>query len=288
VIIAVMNNKGGTGKTTTAVNLGAAFAELGHRVLVVDLDPQASASIYLGATSGTLLPSVSNVLFDGMSIKSAIRTSSTPNLHLLTADPELYNTDLILSDLPGRESHLKAALEAVEADYDFIICDCPPSFSMVSVNALVAADAYIVPVTPDYLALGDVNSMMGVVEEIRKNMGSAAELLGIVLTMTPTGSTVFRSKTRIARNNIRDLRKNYGENVFSTEIRTDTKLAEAPAYGTTIFGTAPSSRGAKEYKALAEELIQRCGILKLKAESRRIARLQKHEYDAATQQNVEL
>lgn len=277
MIIAVINNKGGTGKTTTSVNLGAALAELGYNVLVVDTDPQSSASIHLGATPDTLLPSVSNVIFDGMRVKSAIRTSSTPGMHFLTADPSLYEIDRVLADELGRDNRLRAALDAVDDDYDFIICDCPPSFSLISVNALVAADAYILPVTPDYLALEDVTRMIEMVEKLRENMTVAidAELLGIVVTMTPTGRPLFSSEARLARDNIRELRSYYQDDVCSTEIRMDVKLAESPAYGATVFGTAPSSRGAKEYRALAGELIQRCGILKLRAESRRIARLRR-------------
>jgi chromosome partitioning protein len=277
VIIAVINNKGGTGKTTTSVSLGAAFAELGYNVLVVDMDPQSSASIYLGATSGTLFPSVSNIIFDGMRVKSAIRRSSTPGMDFLTADPSLYEIDSVLADELGRENRLRAALDAVGDDYDFIICDCPPSFSLISVNVLVAADAYILPVTPDYLALEDVSRMIDMVEKLRDNMAVAidAELLGIVVTMAPTGRPLFSSEARLARDNIRELRDYYQDDVCSTEIRMDVKLAESPAYGATIFGTAPSSRGAKEYRALAEELIQRCGILKLRAESRRMARLRR-------------
>jgi chromosome partitioning protein len=277
MIIAVINNKGGTGKTTTSVNLGGAFAELGYEVLVVDLDPQASASLYLGATSGTLEPSVSNVLFDGIGVRSAIRSSPTPGLHLLTADPGLYNTDLILANTAGRENKLNGVLEAVEDDYDFILLDCPPAFSMVSVNALVAADAYILPVTPEYLPLEDLDCMMGMIEELRKNMAVDVEMLGIVLNMTPTAPGVISARTRTARGNIRKLRTYFDEDVFATEISADTTLAESPSYGNTVFGTAPSCRSAKQYRELAQEFIARCGILKLKAESRRIARMRRQQ-----------
>jgi len=277
MIIAVINNKGGTGKTTTAVNLGGAFAKLGYNALVVDLDPQASASLFLGTNSNESSPSMSKVLFNDVSIKSAVRSSSMPGLDFMTADPELYNADLIWSDVSGRERKLTTALESIKVDYDFILCDCPPSFSTISVNALVAADAYIIPVTPDYLVLEDLSCMIGLVEELRDNMPIEVELLGIVLTMTPTTSPLLSSKARLARSNIDILRKHFDENVVSTEIKMNTKLAEAPAHGTTVFGSARSSQAAKQYLKLAEELIQRCGMLTLKATSRRTAKLKGQE-----------
>jgi len=269
MIIAVINNKGGTGKTTTSVNLAGAFASLGYDILVVDLDPQASASISLGSTMNMLLPSVANVLFDGIQTESAIRKTSTPGIDLLTADPELIHTDLTVADVPGRDGLLKSALSEVREDYDFIICDCPPSFSMVSVNALVAADAYVIPVTPDYLALEDLGCMMGIVNDLRNKTDIGAELLGIVVTMTPNIPSFLSSNARLARNNIGELRHHFGDDVFTTEIKMDSKLADAPAYGTTVFGAAPSSQGAKQYMALAEELIERHRIIKRKTRERR-------------------
>lgn len=273
MVITVINNKGGTGKTTTTVSLAGAFAKLGYHSLVIDLDPQASASISLGATSATLSPSISNVFFDEMSIKSAIRSSATPGVDLLTADEELYNTDVVFADASGREHLLRTAIDLVEDNYDFIICDCPPSFSMISINALVAADAYIVPVTPDYLALEDLNCIMGMVDQLKENVTIDAELLGILVTKTPHIHSIINPRARVAKNNIGQLRKCYSDDVFSVEIDTDVKLAEAPAYGTTVFSTAPSSRGAKQYMAAATELVKRCGVLKLQAESKRIARM---------------
>jgi chromosome partitioning protein len=269
MIIAVINNKGGTGKTTTSVNLAGALAELGHRTLVIDLDPQASASISLGATPTTLVPSVSSVLFDGMRMKSAIRRSPNPKVDFVTSDMELIHSDVMLADLPGREGQLRDALKGVDEDYDFILCDCPPYFSMVSVNAMVAADAFVIPVTADYLTLSDLGRMLDVVEELRQNMSIEAELLGIILTMTPKRPPFLSSSVSRVWSSIRELHKHYGDDVFATHIDRDPKLASAPAYGNTIFGTAHSSRGAKQYLTLARELLDRCSALKLNGNGRR-------------------
>ena len=269
MIVAVINNKGGTGKTTTSVNLAGAFAELGYSVLLVDLDPQASASIFLGATLRTLEPSVASVLFRGLAVESAIRKTATAGVDLLTADKELIHADMMLSDTEGREGLLDAALEAVRQDYDFIVCDCPPSFSVMSVNALVAAEAYIIPVTPDYLVMEDLSCIMGMVEDLRRRVELKTELMGILVTMAPTTSTLFSSGARTAKSNIDDLRRCFGRDVLVTQIGVDRRLAEAPAYGSTVFGTARSCRGAKQHMQLAEELIQRHPIVRRKALARR-------------------
>ena len=271
MIIAVINNKGGTGKTTTSVNLAGALTELGYRTLVIDLDPQASASLSLGASPTSLAPSVCSVLFDGMGMKSAIRRSPTPRMDFVTADIELIHCDVMLADLPGREKQLTEALKGVKEDYDFILCDCPPYFSMVSVNALVAADAFVIPVTADYLTLSDLGRMMDIVKELRQNMSIDAELLGIILTMTPKRPPFLASSVSRVWNNIRELHRHYGDDVFATHIDRDPKLASAPVYGKTVFGTALSSRGAKQYLTLARELIDRCDILKLRGNGRRPA-----------------
>lgn len=260
MVIVVINNKGGTGKTTTCVNLSAALANLGYRVLLIDLDSQASASLFLGINYCDLSPSVADVLFDGMEISSAIRSTSIQRLDLLTGGIELAHSDLILADIPGRENRLAESLEPIKNNYDFILCDCAPSLSMLPINALVAADRYIVTVTPEYLALEGLITLMDAVEKVKKGMGVDVELLGILFTMVkPAAFPLFNRNLKHQSEIINLVREHYG-NVFKTTIKRDVKLAEAPSYGTSIFEYAPGSRSAKEYAMLAEEVIERCGI----------------------------
>lgn len=255
MIIAVINNKGGTGKTTTCVNLSAALANSGYRVLLVDLDSQASASLSLGVEYGDLSPSMADVLFDKIPVESAIRASNVEHLDLLTGGMELAHSDLILSDVPGRENKLAECLEIVRDQYNFILCDCPPSLSMLPVNALVSADRYIVPVTAEYLALEGLVGLMRAVEEIKNGMDIDTELLGIVFTMVNPNLKVTRKVVDLVQ-------EHYAEDVFKTKIRRNVKLSEAPSFGRSIFSYAPKAPGAEDYSMLANEVIKRCGIKK--------------------------
>lgn len=265
MIIAVINNKGGTGKTITTVNLGAALAEAGYGVLVVDLDPQASATLALGSVPSASSPSVADVLFGKRAIQSAIHSTRTPGLHLLPAHKALYMADVNIEPTADRQGILKNALTAVWEVYDFILLDCPPFFSTLSINALVAADTYIVPVTPDYLTLEDLTCLSEMMEQMREDVGVSAQLLGILVTMTPTLPAFFSARSRLARSNVSQLRDYFGEKVFLTEIKSDARLADSPAYGKTVFGTAPSSRPAKQFEALADEVLKRCRYIRRKA-----------------------
>ena len=253
MIIAIINNKGGTGKTTTSVNLSAALADSGYRVLLIDLDSQASASLALGIEYGDLTPSTADVLFDDILIKPAIRSSDRQGLELVTGGTELANSDLILADIPGRENRLAECIEEIRQDYDFILCDCPPSLSLLSVNAMVAADRYIVPLTAEYLALEGLISLMAAVEKLKIGMDIETELLGILFTMVGTS-------LKSARDIVDLVHEHYGEDVFKTKIRRNVKLSEAPSFGMNIFDYAPKAHGAEDYLMLADEVVERCGI----------------------------
>ena len=255
MIIAIINNKGGTGKTTTCINLSAALANSGYRVLLIDLDSQASASLSLGIEYSDLAPSTADVLFDGISIKSAIRSSDRQHLEFVTGGSELANSDLILADIPGRENRLAECLKGIQQEYDFILCDCPPSLSLLSVNAMVAADRYIVPLTAEYLALEGLISLMAAVERLKTGMDIDTELLGILFTMVGTG---LKSAGEIV-----DLvYEHYGKDVFKTKIRKNVKLSEAPSFGKNIFDYAPEAHGAEDYLMLADEVVERSGVKK--------------------------
>jgi len=261
VVIVVLNHKGGTGKTTTCVNLGAALAASGHRVLLVDLDPQASASLYLGLSFQELEPSLAAVLFDRLPLTAVRRQTSVPRLELVTGGLELAHSDLVLAAVPGREDRLAAALEPVRNEFDFILCDCPPSLSLLPVNALQAGDRYLVALTPDYLALEGLITALDTVDRMREGLGTGIDLLGILFTrVRPAGFPLLGRELRYQREVIRLVREEYGQQVFQTVIHEDPRLAAAPAYGLTILQYAPGSRGARDYTRLAAEVAARCNL----------------------------
>jgi chromosome partitioning protein len=260
MILALVNNKGGVGKTTTAVNLSAALASKDRQVLLIDLDSQGSASLSLGVPRADLHPSSADVLLDGVAIRNTLRSTLVEGLDLLTGSMELANADLFLSEVSGREGQLKTALHPVREDYDFIILDCPPSLSLLSINALVAVDAFIVPVSPQYLALEGLVNLMEAVGRIHGEVGTVGSLLGLVLTLVDY-------RTKVTSEIVQMIRDHYKDRVFKTEVRTSIRLAEAPSFGKSIFDYAASSSGALAYQSLAEEVIVRCRTYRKEGEN---------------------
>lgn len=249
-ILPVINNKGGVGKTTTSVNLAAGLSRRGRRVLLVDLDNQGSASVSLGVDQSDLTPSSADVLYGERSIQETIRETPLENLDLLTGALDLANADVRLNDDENGHYRLADVISDVEPHYDQILVDCAPSTSILSVNALVAADAFIVPVTPSYLALEGVVSLGETVRRVRQGIGEAAPILGVLLTM------VDRDREDTL-NAIEELRSHYGGKVFDTEIRQDPALEEAPGRNQDIFRYAPNSKGAADYESVLDEVEDR-------------------------------
>lgn len=245
--IPIINNKGGVGKTTTAVNVAAGLAHRGRQVLLVDLDSQGSASLSLGVDHDNLSPSSADVLFGDATIHDAIRPTNNGHLDLLTGSLDLANADVRLKQQERGQHRLATVLEQVESIYDQIIVDCAPSTSILSINALVAADAFIIPVVPSYLSLEGVVSLGKVVRKVRRRMGEAAPVLGILLTK------VDRSQPEVAET-IGEVRNHYGGKVFDVEIEQDATVEEAPGYGQDIFTFAPESQGAADYQRLLDEI----------------------------------
>jgi chromosome partitioning protein len=250
VITAVLNRKGGVGKTTTAVNIAAAVAAQGYKVLLIDLDSQASTSLSLGVPRWALAPSSADVLLNATPAVEAVRATRVMGLHLMTASTDLSSFDRELSILPNREGRLHSALRPIRNRYDYIFIDCPSVSSLAPLNALVAADYYMVPVVPHYLAIEGIRNLCASADRLLARLGVPTCLLGIVLTMVD-----YRAKA--TRENVAKLREEFGDSVFAVEIRTNIRLAEAPAAGKTIFEFDDSSTGADAYRLVADEFLMR-------------------------------
>mgnify|MGYP006424792175 CR=1 FL=1 len=249
-IIALINNKGGVGKTTTAIHLADGASREEKDVLLVDLDAQASASLALGCERDDLEPSIGTVLYEEVPAKEVVRNAPGADIDLLAGSESLKNADVRLAGEYGRERLLEEALGPLEEDYDLIILDCPPSLSLLPVNAVVASDWFIVPVEPHYLALEGIGSLLDTVDSIKAGIGTAAELLGVVVTRAD-----FRAK---ATEQIIDLiREDHGEKVFDTVVRGNVRVSEATSFGVSVFDHAPSSTGAEAYRSLTEEVLKR-------------------------------
>lgn len=248
--LAVLNNKGGVAKTTTAVNLGAALAGAGLRVLLVDLDSYASASVWCGIRRGRLKPSSASVLLHQYPVAQAIRPTNTGNLDLITGSIELASADLALCDIKGRETTLRHALKGIRPAYDLVLLDCPPSLSLVGVNAIVASDAVLVPVPPQPMAIEGLPSLLSAIETVRRRIATRTRILGILITMA--------DPPRRRGDDLRErLRAEYRERVFSTEIAHARVLQEAAGRAETVLSFAPRSASADAFRRLAGEVLHR-------------------------------
>ena len=250
-IISIANQKGGVGKTTTAVNLAGALAYLGRKVLLIDMDPQGNASRSVGIDAADVNESLYHVLTGQAQIENVIRPTSLRNMFVLPASMELAGADLeIASSFQDKQYRLKKQLDRVSANYDYVIIDCPPSLGLLNVNALVASNSVLIPLQCEYYAMEGLAQLLSTIRKIKQTMNSEIEIEGVLLTMAD-----FR--TKFANEVASEIRKFFKEKVYETSIPRQVKLAEAPSKGKTIVEYSVNSKGGVAYIDLAREVILR-------------------------------
>ena len=249
-IIAITNQKGGVGKTTTAINLSACVAQTGKRVLLVDLDPQGNSTSGLGVSRKKEFPGSYDVLIGSVPASQAIRPTMIDTLFVLPSRIELAGAEVELVSMSEREYQLKRALDVISRDFDFVFIDCPPSLGLLTLNALTAADALLVPIQCEYYALEGLSQLMNTVKLVRRGLNESLDIQGVVLTM-------FSSRLNLCSQVVGEVKRFFRDKVYNTIIPRSVRMSEAPSHGLPITLYDPRNVGARAYTSLAEEFIKR-------------------------------
>ncbi len=247
-VISIANQKGGVGKTTTAINLAASLAASELRVLLIDSDPQGNSTTGLGIAKTEGMTTIYNVLIGGSPINEAIQPGAYDGLSLIPADKNLVAGNLDLVGVEDRELVLRRAIESIRGEFDYILIDCPPALDLLTLNALVASDSVLVPIQCEFFALEGISQLMDTIERVREAFNQPLEIEGVLLTM-------YDDRTNLTRQVETDLREFFGRDVFHTVIPRSVRLAEAPSFGQPIIAYDPRSRGAESYIQLAKEVL---------------------------------
>ena len=249
-IISLANQKGGVGKTTTSINLAAALAKLGKRVLLVDADPQANTSSGLGINIQELDNTVYECLINGIDPNTAILPTNVENLYMIPSHIDLVGAEIEMLNLEHRENILKHVLSPLKADYDYILIDCSPSLGLITINALTASDSIIIPVQCEFFALEGIAKLLNTIKIIKSNLNPTLRIEGFLLTM-------YDARLRLSAQVHDEVRRHFGDLVFNTVIARNVRLSEAPSHGMSVLEYDRNSKGAKNYINLAKELIRR-------------------------------
>jgi chromosome partitioning protein len=249
-IIAIANQKGGVGKTTTTVNLAAALGVLEKKILLIDADPQANASSGLGIDIDAVTAGTYQILEHTVSAKEAIQPTTSPNVDIIPAHIDLVAIEIELVDKEDREYMLKKSLDKIKDLYDYILIDCAPSLGLITLNALTAADSVIIPIQCEYFALEGLGKLLNTIKSVQKIHNADLDIEGLLLTM-------FDSRLRLSNQVVEEVRKHFNEMVFATIIQRNTRLGEAPSYGESIIAYDATSKGAQNYISLANEVLKK-------------------------------
>ncbi|MBQ9735696.1 MAG: ParA family protein [Clostridia bacterium] len=249
-IVAFANQKGGVGKTTSAVNIAAVLGKLGKKVLLVDMDPQGNATSAVGISKKEIKKSIYEVLIGTSDAEDAIITTKFKNLSVIPSNIALVGAEIDLLEIEKREQRAKITLDSLRDRFDYIFIDCPPALSMLTVNAFVAADGLIIPMQCEYFALEGLSQLIGTIKKVRQLYNPALQITGILLTM-------YNGRLNLTAGVVRELKKYYADKLFKEPISRSVRLSEAPSYGTPICYHDPYGKGALEYQAVAKELLTR-------------------------------